>query len=39
MDASDMIVVLSSLEMALSELGYPVKLGKGLASAEEILGR
>jgi len=39
MDASDMIVVLSSLEMGLSELGYPVKLGKGLASAEEILGR
>ena len=39
MDASDMIVVLSSLEMSLSKLGYPVKLGKGLAAAEEILGK
>jgi len=39
MDASDMIVVLSSLEMGLVKLGYSVKLGKGLASAEEILGR
>ncbi|TET08061.1 alanine--glyoxylate aminotransferase family protein, partial [Candidatus Aerophobetes bacterium] len=39
MDASDMIVVLSSLEMGLSELGYPIKLGKGLSAAEEILGR
>jgi len=39
MDASDMIVALSSLEMSLSKLGYPVKLGEGLAAAEEILGK
>ncbi len=39
MDASDMIVVLSVLEMGLVKLGYSVKLGKGLASAEGILGR
>jgi len=39
MEATDIIVVLSALEMSLLELGYPVKLGKGLAAAEEILRR
>jgi len=39
MEATDIIVVLSALEMSLLELGYPVKLGKGLAAAEEVLRR
>ncbi len=39
MEMTDIIVVLSALEMSLSELGYPVEMGKGIAAAEEILGR
>lgn len=39
MEVTDIIVVLSALEMSLSELGYPVEMGKGIAAAEEILGR
>jgi aspartate aminotransferase-like enzyme len=39
MEATDIIVVLSALEMSLSELGYPVEMGRGIAAAEEILGR
>jgi len=38
MDASDIIVVISALEMALLELGYSVELGKGLRAAEEVFG-
>ncbi|MEA3560356.1 MAG: alanine--glyoxylate aminotransferase family protein [Candidatus Omnitrophota bacterium] len=32
----DLIIGISALEMALAELGYKVKLGSGLAAAEEI---
>lgn len=39
MEATDIIVVLSALEMSLLELGYPVEMGKGIAAAEKILGR
>lgn len=39
MEITDITVVLSALEMSLSELGYPVEMGKGIAAAEEILGR
>ena len=38
MDTSDIIVVISALEMALLELGYSVELGKGLKAAEEVFG-
>ncbi len=37
MDGSDMITAVSSLEISLSKLGYPVTLGKGVAAAEQIL--
>lgn len=37
MEATDIIVALSALEMSLAELGYPVQLGKGVAAAEKIL--
>ncbi len=37
-DTSDIIVVISALEMALLELGYSVELGKGLKAAEEVFG-
>ena len=37
MDFCDIIMAISSLEMALWELGYPLKLGKGVAAAEEVL--
>jgi len=37
MDRSDMVAAISSLEMSLSKLGYPVALGKGVAAAEEVL--
>ena len=36
-DASDIIMVISALEMSLLELGYSVELGKGLKAAEEVL--
>ena len=37
MDRSDMVAVVSSLEISLSKLGYPVALGAGVAAAEEVL--
>lgn len=37
MEATDIIVALSALEMSLAELGYPVQLGKGVAAAQKIL--
>jgi len=39
MESTDILVVLSALEMSLLELGYPLKPGKGLAAAEEVLRR
>ncbi len=38
-EVTDIVVVLSALEMSLSELGYPVEMGKGIGAAEEILRR
>jgi len=38
MDSLDVIAVISALEMALLELGYPLELGKGVKTAEEVLG-
>lgn len=35
-DRFDIILVLSGLEMALKELGYPVKHGAGVAAAEAV---
>ncbi|MCS7203343.1 MAG: alanine--glyoxylate aminotransferase family protein [Thermodesulfovibrio sp.] len=35
-DKFDVLVGIVALEMTLKELGYPVKLGKGVAKAEEI---
>jgi len=37
MDSCDIIMAISSLEMALWKLGYPLELGKGVAAAEEVL--
>lgn len=37
-DQSDVIVALSALELTLSELGYPIKLGEGIRAAQEVLG-
>ena len=37
MDESDMVAIVSSLEISLSKLGYPVALGKGVAAAEKVL--
>jgi aspartate aminotransferase-like enzyme len=36
-DASDVVVALSALELTLSELGYPAKVGEGIRAAQEIL--
>ncbi|MEA3485641.1 MAG: alanine--glyoxylate aminotransferase family protein [Candidatus Aerophobetes bacterium] len=38
MDSLDVISAISALEMALSELGYSLELGKGVKAAEEVLG-
>jgi aspartate aminotransferase-like enzyme len=39
-DKMDIIIGVSALEMALAEAGYPVKLGAGIAAAQEVfLGR
>ncbi len=38
-DPSDVIVALSALELTLSEVGYPIKLGKGIQAAQEVLQR
>ncbi|MFQ5532573.1 MAG: pyridoxal-phosphate-dependent aminotransferase family protein [Candidatus Methylomirabilales bacterium] len=34
---SDVVVALSALELTLSELGYPIKLGEGIRAAQEVL--
>lgn len=39
MDDLDLVSTISALEMALVELGYPVKLGTGVAACEEVLVR
>ncbi len=39
MDEYDTISVISALEMVLSQLGYDLELGKGVAKAEELLSR
>ena len=38
-DAYDVIIGISALEMVLKELGHPVDLGKGVKAATEILGK
>jgi aspartate aminotransferase-like enzyme len=38
-DIFDVITGVSALEMVLKEMGYPVKLGSGVAACEEILMR
>ena len=37
MERFDVIMGISGLEMILTELGYPVELGKGVAAAEKII--
>lgn len=37
MGAFDVVVAIGALEMALRKFGYPVKLGRGVAAAQEIL--
>jgi len=39
MGGFDVIIAISALEMVLSEMGYNVELGKGVAAAEEVLRR
>lgn len=39
MDELDLVATIAALEMALVELGYPVKLGTGVAACEEVLVR
>ena len=39
MDEFDTISVVSALEMVLSQLGYKLELGKGVAKAEELLSQ
>ncbi len=36
-DNSDVLVALGTLELVLTDLGYPVKLGEGVRAAQEIL--
>jgi aspartate aminotransferase-like enzyme len=36
-DAFDVIMTLAAIEMTLKGLGYPVKLGSGVARAQELL--
>ncbi|MGH7370344.1 MAG: pyridoxal-phosphate-dependent aminotransferase family protein [Candidatus Methylomirabilales bacterium] len=38
-DSTDVVVALSALELTLSEVGYPVKLGDGIRAAQEVLQR
>ena len=35
----DVITAISGLEMALKDMGYPVKLGEGVRAAMEVLGK
>jgi serine---pyruvate transaminase len=37
MGAFDVIVAIGALEMALKKSGHPVKLGRGVAAAQEVL--
>jgi len=37
MDRMDVIIAIAATEMALKEAGYPVKMGAGVAAAEEAL--
>jgi aspartate aminotransferase-like enzyme len=37
MDRFDVIIGVAAVEMVLKGLGYPVKLGSGVAKAQEIL--
>jgi aspartate aminotransferase-like enzyme len=39
MDAMDVIIAVSALEMTLKDLGLPVELGRGVRVAEEILAQ
>ncbi|MBF0281086.1 MAG: alanine--glyoxylate aminotransferase family protein [Zetaproteobacteria bacterium] len=36
-DAFDMVTAMSALEMGLNRFGYPVKMGTGVAAAQEVL--
>jgi aspartate aminotransferase-like enzyme len=36
-DIFDIIIAVSGIEMVLTNMGYPIKLGTGVAAAEEIL--
>lgn len=38
-DAYDVIIGISALELVLNELGYPAELGRGVKAAAEILGK
>lgn len=38
-DTFDIITAIAAVEMVLKELGYPVKLGSGVAAAQELLMR
>ena len=37
MDASDVILCISALEVALAKLGEPVKAGEGVKAAQKVL--
>jgi len=37
MDRMDVIIAISAIEMALKEAGHPVRMGAGVAAAEEML--
>ncbi|RMD57854.1 MAG: alanine--glyoxylate aminotransferase family protein [Nitrospirae bacterium] len=37
-DVFDIIIAVSAVEMVLRDMGYPVKLGSGVAKAEEVFG-
>ncbi len=39
LDKFDLITAVAAVEMTLSELGYPVEMGKGIRAAIEVLGR
>jgi aspartate aminotransferase-like enzyme len=34
---TDMLSIMSALEMSLAEAGYPVQLGAGVAAAQRVL--
>jgi len=36
-DIFDIIIAVSGIEMVLAEMGYPVKLGRGIAAAQKII--